>query len=293
MQNIELLTKLEIKNEFEKACQQLEIDDRINEIGELVIYEMTDGTRTSTTQQGWKVYFDGGLFCLRLIHYLKNLGVKHLYVNVIHERHKFRENYQDIYFGLRELISVYKNYAEKEKDVRWLFIGEYDESLEPKGFNNFQLGKALKELEKFTMNNEGINVYFMLNYSAKKIIKKNWELWEKLPQANVIVRHCKGYVNGDMWLYDKLDNNSFVYVQNGSINKNWSDTQLIYLIAIAFRSMIINKGTHYSKVYQRNEIEEIRKKREEELFIINKKLSNKISKRMIIFSPYGPEIYEF
>ncbi len=288
---LKLLTYPKIKNMFEKACKKLGIFDRINEIKEMVIYEMTDGTRTSTSQQGWEVYFDGGLFCLRLIHCLKNLGVKHLYINVIHERHKFRNNYRDIYLGLKELVSVYRNYAEKEKDVRWLFIGDYEKSLEPRGLEEYNLGRTLKELEKLTENYSGINVYFMLNYSAKKII--NWDIWKKLPQANVIVRHCKGYVNGDMWLYDKLDNNSFVYVQNGSVNKNWSDEDLIYLISIAFRSMLVNKGTHYSKVYHGKEMEEIRKKREEELSIVHKKLSEKISKRMIIFSPYGPEIYEF
>jgi hypothetical protein len=284
-----------IKKMFENACNELGIEESKRNVEELVIYEMTDGSRTSTgSESGWKAYFEGGIFCLRFIHFLKILGGKYLYVNVIHERHKFRENYRDIYEGMRQLVDIYRDYAEYNQDVRWRFIGDYKHRIEPSGMNSFDLRKALKSLENInTGNTKAFTVYFMINYSTKWLAKEGWKLFEPLPDIDVILRHCKGYVNGDMWLYDKLDNNSFMYVQNGSVSKNWSDQQLVYLISMALRSKILNQGTHYSKTYTEKEIDEIRRKREIELSIVHRKLEEKPSKRVIIFSSVGPEIYEF
>lgn len=271
----------EIEEMFEKSCFKLDMDPG-DKMKDMVIYEMTDGNRTSTSLDGWKRYVDGGLFALRFVHMLDVLGCKSCYVNVTHERHKQRDNYSDIYEGLRQLVDIYREYA-KDNDVKLRFMGDRS-TMEP------ELRDAMEKLETLTSNRR-FAIYFLVNYSARWATATG--ALKNLPDANVIVRHTKGYVNGDMWLHGKLDNNSFVYVQNGSSHQNWSDQQLIYLIALSFRSMILNAGTHYSKTYGGVEAEEIRKKREVELALKHVRLESNPNKRVIIFGPFSPEIYEF
>jgi len=263
---------------------------------DLVIYDMTDGTRTSTNLEGSDAYFDGGLFVLRFIHFLKVLGAKNSYVNVIHEGHKERVNYNDIYEGMRRHVELYGEYS-KKNNVMLRFVGKYDTDINPKDIN-YDLRKDLRKLEEMTAINAEHTVHFLVNYSTRWAAEEGKEFFKTLPEANVILRHAKGYVNGNMWLYGKLDSNSFVYAQNGSSNINWSDRQIIMLIAICLRSMLLNKGTHMSKKYDTNEKDIVRQKREIDLSFIHKSFQDKsikteLPKRVIIFSSYGPEVYEF
>lgn len=286
----------EIIEMFEDACQKLDLilTEAKVEIKNLVMYEMTDGTRTSTNLKGWKAYYDGGIFCLRLIHLFKILGGKDLYINVIHSQHKMRVNYEDIYGGLKKLAGLYRDYTNTTNDIKWKFIGDYSEPLAPSAkTDGSDLRNHLRMLEGLSEKNKGLTVIFMLDYSTRWLAKQGYKDWEKLPEANVIVRHCKGYVNGDMWLHGKLDRNTFMYVQNGSASKNWTDKQLIYLITIALKSYLSNKGTHYSKRYIQGETERIKEEREDKLSMVHRLLEKPTSKRIIIFSPVCPEIYEF
>ncbi len=286
-----------IKRIFADACKSLKIDGSQKNMKELVIYDMTDGTRTSTELEGSDAYFDGGLFVMRFIHFLKALGAKNSYINVIHEGHKRRANYKDIYAGMLRHVEVYREYASR-RNVRLKFLGRYDEKIDPRDVADHDLRKDLKGLERLTSRNSGHTVHFLVNYSTRWAAEEAGEFYKALPEANVILRHAKGYVNGDMWLYGKLDSNSFVYAQNGSSSMNWSDRQIIWLIALCLRSLLINRGTHLSKQYADGEGETLRQKREVELSFVRKSFYDKTSKgkppkRVVIFSSYGPEVYEF
>ncbi len=281
---------------FEDCCEKLEIDSLKKNMEELVIYDMTDGTRTSTELEGADAYVDGGLFVMRFIHFQKVLGARNSYINVIHEGHKNRVNYSDIYEGMRRHVEMYREFSKKD-NIALKFVGNYDSRIDPKN-TNYDLRKDLKDLENETAINAQHTAHFLINYSTKWVAEVGRGLFKNLPEANVILRHAKGYVNGDMWLYGKLDNNSFVYAQNGSSNINWSDRQIIMLIALCLRSMLLNKGTHMSKKYEGDEKDIVRKKREIELSFIHKSfydssIETKFRKRAVIFSSYGPEIYEF
>ena len=281
---------------FDEVCRELDIQPSKEDIEDLVIYEMTDGTRTSMEETGAEAYYNGGIYCLRFMHFLKSIGARHLYLNVIHERHKDRVNYQDIYAGFTRLVGLYRDFAEKHSDIKWTFVGDFSKSIAPGADDQqFDIRAALHEFERLTRDREdALSVYFMINYSTQWLTEEGWELFKDLPNANVILRHCKGYVNGDMWLPTKLDNNTFMYAQNGSVSRNWSDRQLVYLIALALRSMLLNRGTHYSKKYAGDEQNQIRMQREEKLAMVHRCLQEaEKPKRVIIFSPVGPEIYEF
>ncbi len=286
----------DISTIFADCCEKLNIDGSRKNSENLVIYDMTDGTRTSTELEGAEAYVDGGLFVMRFIHFLKVLGAKNSYINVIHEGHKNRVNYKDIYEGMRRHVEMYREFAKKD-NVMLKFVGNYDTRIDPND-TNYDLRKDLKDLERETGINAQHTAHFLINYSTRWAAEGGREFMKTLPEANVILRHAKGYVNGDMWLFGKLDNNSFVYAQNGSSNINWSDRQIIMLIALCLRSLLLNRGTHMSKKYEGDEKDVVRKNREIGLSLTHKSFhdsskESKFRKRVVIFSSYGPEIYEF
>jgi hypothetical protein len=298
------LSKKQLTKMFKEVCRKLNIDKPKENIKRLVIYEMTDGMRTSTNLVGSDAYVDGGLFVLRLIHILELLGAKSCYINVMEEKHKLRQNYPDIFGGLKRLCPVYDAYA-VQHGVRYRFLGDIKSKIAPKDAAQ-GLTVDLKELEKKTIDHDNFTACFLINYSLEWAIR-NKKLFEALPEVNVVIRHTKLQVPPSMLLPpSKSDYSSLVYAQQGSSSKNWNDRQLVYLISLALRSMILNQGTQYLKTYGPKEIGEVKRKREIELSLIHKHLpsgedteqlfSSEIisnTKRVIICSPFGPEIYEF
>jgi hypothetical protein len=267
---------------------------------------------------------------------LKTLGAKNAYINVIEEKHKERVNYTDIYKALQKHAKLYEDFATKHgyrlkflgdykyriepihvirrilrerlkerfrgKELRIklrsidIDLRKYLKGLEKNGdVRGYDLRQYIKKLQKKTSKNKGFNAYLLVNYSTKWAAKHKKKL-KHLPNVNAIIRHTKGYVGGDMWIYNKFDKNTFVYAQNASSSVNWSDRQMVYLVASAFRSFLLNSGSHQSKVYKRGEDKLVKHLRESKLSMIHKNLHDNekmFPKRVVIFSMFGPEIYEF
>jgi len=284
---LELIKETEAKKIFNECCKKIGIDSR-DRIKDLVIYELTDGTRTSTNLKGWGAYFEGGMFVLRLTHILNHLGCKNFYVLTTGAGHRRRDNYEDILRAVKKVIfDVFRIYSIKN-NIKLKFVGDI-ENISSEEFRDFS--ESLKLIERETSQNKGLVVHILIDYSFDWAIKS--PEYKKLPGANVIVKHTKGQVNDGLWLPWKLQNNSFVYVQNASMSCNWSDRDIIWLVCISLRSMLLHEGLQYVKSYTEAEAEEIKLLREEKLSMIHKRLEQEISKRVIIFSPIGPEIYEF
>jgi len=302
--NIELPSKENVVRAFAAACHSLEIKNVEEGLKNLVIYEMTDGMRTSTRLEGGNAYFDGGVFCLRFIHMLRILGISSCYVNVIEEKHTRRDNYSHIYDGLRKLFPLYSEYAQ-EHNVKLVFLGNLNGSLEPKGYRG-DFSEDLKDLESKTEKNTGFIAYFLINYSLDWAIR-NSSRFAAMPMLDVTVRHTKfQFPTGMMLPSSKSDFCSLIYVQQGSAGTTWSDEQIVQLIAIALRSKLLNSGTQYLKSYREGERDTIRSKRENDLFMIHRRISSEKpfeetglarhvynTKRAILAGPAGPEIYEF
>jgi hypothetical protein len=281
---------------------------------EAVIYDMTDGIRTSTLLNGADAYFDGGMFVLRLINILRVLGMPACYINVIEEKHRKRNNYSDIFEGLRKLHAVYEQYS-NEYNVGLNFVGNLETSLEPQGFSG-NFAKKLKKLQTKTKSKAKFNAYFLVNYSLDWAMRSE-SFFKEMPNVNVTIRHTKlQYPTGMMLPPSLSDLSSLVYVQQGSTSSTWSDTQLIYLVAVALRSKILNESTQYLKQYEEGERDFIRSQRESELYIVYRRpfverlvrdimydKSNVSNipvfgypaqiKRALIAGSLGPEIYEF
>ena len=272
-----------IKKKFEQYCKKLSIN--MDEIKNLVIYELTDGTRTSMDAKGWENYFDGGIFILRLFHMLSVLGSKHAYVLTTGSKHQLRDNYHEIVEALKKQVDIYREFSEKQ-NIKLKFVADFS-SLKSK--ENFI--KDIKKLEAYTSKNTGLTAHILINYSSDWA-HKNRD-FKNLPNANIIIKHTKGQVNEGLWLPGKLHNNGFVYAQNASVSRNWSDDQILWLIALSLKSMIAHKGKQYTKSYEEGEAEKIRELRENKLYMVHRKLKWKPNKRVIIFNDFGPEIYEF
>jgi len=302
--NIELPSKENVVKAFAAARHSLGIDTDIEETTDLVIYEMTDGMRTSTRLEGSNAYFDGGVFCLRFMHMLRILGMSSCYVNVIEEKHTLRDNYKHIFDGLMKLFPIYAEYA-KEHNVKLVFLGDLNGSLEPKGYQG-NFSEDLKNLESKTEKNTGFTAYFLINYSLNWAMR-NESRFATMPLLDVTVRHTKfQFPTGMMLPSSKSDFCSLIYVQQGSAGTTWSDEQIVQLIAIALRSKLLNSGTQYLKSYKEGERDKIRSLRENDLFIIHRQIAHETScegpdsggltrntKRAILAGPAGPEIYEF
>lgn len=275
-----------VEKMFNKACYKLRLSDEEKKaITSLALYELTDGTRTTTDLKGWEAYFDGGLFVMRLFYMLSKLGVKHSYVLTTGFRHQTRENYADIMTALQKEVSVYLEFA-TENNIKLKFIYDAQSLKKIKGFIS-----SLKELEKETKHNTGITMYILINYDSEWAAKD--KSFSQLPNANVIVKHTKGQVNEGLWLPGKLHGNGFVYAQNGSMSSVWSDMDLMYLIVCCLRSMTQHQGMQYASAYKGDEDQVIREKRENELYMVHRKLTFRPKKRIVLFSKYGPEVYEF
>ncbi len=302
--DVDLPSEESVVKGFAAALRSLGIEQIDDNLKDVVIYEMTDGMRTSTSLEGGNAYFDGGVFCLRFIHMLRILGMSSCYVNVIEEKHTRRDNYSHIFEGLKKLYSLYSEYA-KEYNVKLVFLGDLEGTLEPKGYQG-NFSADLKKLEAKTEKNMGFTAYFLINYSLDWATKHESK-FVSMPMLDVTVRHTKfQFPTGMMLPSSKSDFCSLIYVQQGSAGTTWSDEQIVELIALALRSKLLNSGTQYLKTYKEGEREAIRSKRENELFMIHRKLvSEKASKatvsigrlrsmkRAILAGPAGPEVYEF
>jgi hypothetical protein len=292
--DIELPSEADVIKAYAKARKELELEKLGDNLKDVVIYEMTDGMRTSTQLEGHNAYYDGGIFCLRFIHALRIMGMTSCYVNVIEEKHTRRDNYAAIFEGLKRLYPIYEEYAQKN-NVKLGFLGDLAGSLEPKGYEG-NFSKALRQLEERTAKNMGFTAYFLINYSLDWAMK-NEARFSAMPLLDVTVRHTKfQFPTGMMLPASKSDFCSLIYVQQGSAGTTWSDTQIVQLIALTLRSKMLNSGTQYLKSYREGERDAIRSKRESEMFMVHCKLAEKESanlKRAILAGPAGPEIYEF
>ena len=302
--NVELPTEESVVRTFAAALRSLGIEKIHESTKDLVIYEMTDGMRTSTQLQGGSAYFDGGVFCIRFIHALRILGMSSCYINVIEEKHTKRDNYTHIFEGLRTLYPLYAEFA-GEFNIKFVFLGDLEGTLEPEGYKG-NFSADLKKLEAKTAENTGFTVYFLINYSLEWAMK-NESKFRSMPLLDVTIRHTKfQFPTGMMLPSSKSDFCSLIYVQQGSAGTTWSDEQIIELIALSLRSKFLNSGTQYLKTYKEGERDTIRSKREKELFMIHRQLGLEQSskstsdakasqnlKRAILAGPAGPEVYEF
>lgn len=285
-----------IQRMFREFCEKLGIKNFEKHIPKLVMYLMTDGTRTSTLLSEEEAYMDGSKFSARFLQIAKIVGCKDCYVNVFEEFHRFRGNYPKIYPALLKVVPEWKEFTMKN-DIRLKFVGKLDEPIAPEGFNE-DLRVHLKELEELTKNNE-FGAYIFINFN-REYAEANRSQFKDWPTVNAVIRFTKGLSAPEsMWLPGKIRYESLIYVQQGSSSINWSDRQLVFLIALALRAITRNPKFSARGSYTDEERERIRKLREKEAVFVNEDLydkeldEGKDAKVAMIFTEVGPERYKF
>ena len=285
-----------IQNMFKEFCEKLEIKNPEEHIPKLVTYLMTDGTRTSTNLNHEEAYMDGAKFSARFLLISKIVGCKDSYVNVFEEFHRFRGSYHNIYPALIKVVPEWKEFTIKN-NIKLKFVGKLDEPIAPEGFKE-DLRVHLKELEELTKNNK-FGAYIFINFN-REYAEKNRNLFNDWPTVNAVIRFTKGLSAPEsMWLPGKIRYESLIYVQQGSSSINWSDRQLVFLIALALRAISRNPKFSARASYTDEERERIRKLREKQAVFVNKNFydkeldEGKDAKVAMIFTEVGPERYKF
>ena len=257
---------------------------------------MTDGTRTASNLEGEAAYMDGSDFSKRFVHVTKIVGGKACYINVFEEFHQKRKDYGNIYSALVKVVPDWLNFV-KKYCIRLKFIGKFDSSFAPRGKSE-DLRKQLKMLENLTVKNE-FTAHIFINFSREWALE-NRESFKDMPSINSIIRFTKGQgVPESMTLPGKIEHETLTYVQQGSSSVNWSDRQIVFLVALTLRANVRNMPYFIQSSYIDGDRERIRKQREEERVFINEDLYDKKEnegkkpKVAVIFSEIGPERYTF
>jgi hypothetical protein len=291
-----LPSKEKILSIFKEACQRLGIDNPEENMKKTIMYLMTDGSRTASNLEGEAVYVDGSDFSMRFVNIVKDVGGKACYVNVFEEFHQTRKDYGNIYSGLIKVVPDWLNFV-KKNNVRLKFIGDFGSSFAPSSHTE-DLRKHLKMLEDLTPKNE-FTAYILINFSREWALK-NQEFFSDMPTINSVIRFTKGQgVPESMLIPGKVEHESLVYVQQGSSSVNWSDRQLVFLVALALRANARNMPYFIKNSYKEGDRERIRKQREEERVFVNEDFYDKNEnegkrpKVAVIFSEVGPERYTF
>jgi hypothetical protein len=281
---------------FKEACQKLGIKKPDEIMKKTIIYLMTDGTRTASNLEGEAAYIDGSEFSKRFVHVVKTVGGKACYVNVFEEFHQKRKDYSNIYSALVKVVPDWLDFVKKH-NIRLKFIGKFDSPFSPNDKNE-DLRKHLKMLEDLTEKNE-FTAHIFINFSREWALE-NRESFKEMPNINSVIRFTKGQgIPESMALPGKIEHESLIYIQQGSSSVNWSDRQIIFLVALALRANMRNMYYFLQSSYVDDDRERIRKQREEEGVFIDedfydkKENEGKKPKVAVIFSEVGPERYTF
>jgi len=290
----QLPTEEKILRMFKEACQRLGIKNPEENMKKTIIYLMTDGTRTASNLEGEAAYMDGSDFSKRFVHVVKTVGGKACYVNVFEEFHQKRKDYSNIYSALVKVVPDWLDFV-KNNDIRLKFIGKFDSTFMPNSKSE-DLRKHLKMLEDLTAKND-FTAHIFINFSREWALE-NRELFKDMPNINSIIRFTKGQgVPESMALPGKIEHETLVYVQQGSSSVNWSDRQIVFLVALALRANERNMPYFLQSSYVEGDRERIRRQREEERVFVDEdfydKKDDKKPKVAVIFSEVGPERYTF
>lgn len=289
-----------VKNLAVEISKKIGIDIADKYTKDFVPLLILDGMRTGSLFKGKDAYLDGADFGKKFVFIHKILGGRDVYLSLTGEFHaKERENYSDIYAAFLDEAEEWVELVSKYR-IRPRFFGNFENSLAPNS-SSVDLRSYMKKLEQLGSSND-LNVYVQLNYSIEWAIKMGLDYFKDSPSVNVVIRPTKGQdLPGQIFIPGKIQNYTFVYVQQGSCDSTWSLRQLITLYLVCLKAMVHNFYLFTSDrgKYDENKREKMKALREKEAVFVNKDIydrklnEGKEKKVAIIFSEVGPERYTF
>ncbi|MEE9237000.1 MAG: hypothetical protein V3U52_04355 [Thermoplasmata archaeon] len=260
-------------------------DEAIRLFPSLTLYDVPDGTRsTLTVRPDIDVGVDAALYCLALIHTLKNLGARHCIImtHTVYNRKRGPEGLGRIFRLLADGVKPIAEYSRQEKIGIHLVGLKRDYEL-----RNYLLGH-LQEIDEIAFR-----AYFLVDYAEE--ISEDPELrrdLELLPDVDVCVRHTKLNLSGGGWIPTKLLKSTFMYCQNGTLYSNWAFDELVAFATLSLVAKLMHTGEGLVKMY--GDIDEVKARYQlRELRLFNKRVYlREPAKKLFLFgSPHG--IYQF
>jgi len=257
--------------------------DDLKYMKELSPYLILDGHRSGMEDSEEDMsagYIEGAFFSLRFAKILEILGGKKA-TFLIHTLRNYKT--QDRMEAIFEAVnSIGKQFIKQAftSDIRLKYYGS--------GVHDtYALSNIIKKAETLTKFCKSFELNFLTNYSDDWAIQ-NLDQIESLPEISVIGRFTKGHYSGAS-IPGHTSKANFIYIQQASISKNWSDMELITLSILLLKSHLALRGFVGGKSYSDGEKEKIRQAREIGLWEEKYHLfEEKPSKRVQSFSPMGP-----
>ncbi len=251
----------------------------------LVVYDIPDGTRTTlTVRPDVDVGVDAALYCVALVHTLKQLGARDCVImtHTMYNRKRGREGTGRILRILSAGIKPLASYARSEGvGINLVGMGE-----------DYELRTALlNSLSEVPPG--GFNAHFLVDYSengsANPALAAEVQL---LPDIDVCIRHTKLNLSGGGWIPEKLLRSTFMYCQNGTLFTNWTFDELAALTTLSLVAKLVHSGEGLVKMY--GDIDEVKARHQlRELRLFNKRilLRRPPGKLFVFGSPHG--LYQF
>jgi len=269
---------------WDRLAKALELDmtsDRaLEELRDLVVYDIPDGTRTTLTVPPMiDVDLDAGMFCLALVHTWKSLGAKTAVImtHTAYNRTRGLEDTARILRVVRRSVEPVAQYARRHR-IRLHLVGD---------LAGYELMDALrKALPEF--DTAPFDAHFLVDYAEELFLTaEGREALERLPNIDVCVRHTKLQVSGG-WIPTKMLRCSYVYCQNGTLFSNWTFDEYAALAAVSLLSRKLMSGEILTKAYL--DIDDVKRRyqlRELNLFQKSVRLRPEPKKLFVVGSPIG------
>jgi len=249
-------------------------------MSELSPYLILDGHRTGVSEDITSGYIEGAFFSLRFAKILEILGGKKATFLIHTLRNYQTPERMDAIFDA--IGSIGKQFIKQAvtSDIKLKYYG--------KGVHDtYTMAKIILKAEALTRFCKSFELNFLTNYSDDWAIESLNEI-EPLPEISVIARFTKGHYSGAS-IPGHTSKANFVYIQQASVSKNWSDTDLITLVLVLLKSHLSLRGFVGGKSYSEGEREMIQQAREIDLWEEKYHLfEENPSKRVQSFSPMGP-----
>lgn len=260
----------------------MSIED-LKHMSEISPYLILDGHRTgieNSEEDMTAGYIEGAFFSLRFAKIMNLLGGKRA-TFLIHtlRNYKTEDRMEAIFEAVGSIGRQFiKQAFTSDIKLKYYGMGVHD---------TYALADIINKAEAVTKFCNSFELNFLTNYSDDWAIA-NLDGIETIPEISVIGRFTKGHYSGAS-IPGHSSKANFLYIQQASVSKNWSDKELITLAIILLKSHLALRGFVGGKSYSEGEKESIRKAREidlwEEKYLL---YMDKPSKRVQSFTPMGP-----
>jgi hypothetical protein len=259
---------------------QIGAERALLDVGDLVVYDIPDGTRTTlTTTDDIDVELEAGMWCLSFVHTLRSLGARKAVVmtHTAYNRDRGKAERDRIMTVVERGIAPMADYcASNNVNARLVGMSE-----------DYELSESLKAAFP-ERKDADFEVFFLVDYREECFLEdRGRELMSQIPDVDVVVRHTKMHISGG-WLPTRTLRSTYLYSQNGTVYTNWTYDEHVSLVGTALLAKHLNRGEMLDKTYPC--VDEVKKRyQKRELGLSNRvvRVRQNPKKLYVMGSPWG------